>query len=139
MNRGMINHRERAKQLRDFSGLRFGNITPTDIDGLIEYKDKAYVIIEYKFGEAEIPTGQMIALERICDDLQNFKHTILIIARHNQPVEKDIDCANAIAEKYRWRKKWIIIKNLTQEIWTVKKLIDWFLNTNEVINSKGER
>lgn len=139
MNRGVINHRERAKQIRDFSGLRFGNITPTDIDALIEYKDKAYVIIEYKFGEAEVPTGQMIALERICDDLQNFKHTILIIARHNQPVEQDIDGANAIVEKYRWRKKWIVIKNITQETWKVKKLIDWFLNTNEVVNSKGEK
>ena len=139
MNRGVINHRERAKQIRDFSGLRFGNITPTDIDALIEYKDKAYVIIEYKFGEAEVPTGQMIALERICDDLQNFKHTILIIARHNQSVEQDIDGANAIVEKYRWRKKWIVIKNITQETWKVKKLIDWFLNTNEVINSKGEK
>jgi len=137
--RGATTYKARAAQGRDFTGLRYGNITPTDIDALIEYKDKAYVIIEYKFREAEVPTGQMMALERMCDDLQNFKHTILIIARHNQPVEQDIDGANAIVEKYRWRKKWIVIKNITQETWKVKKLIDWFLNTNEVINSKGEK
>lgn len=134
--RGAITYRDRASQIRDYSGLRYGNITPTDIDGLIEYKDKAYVIIEYKYADADVPNGQIIALTRLCDDLQNYKHTILIIARHNSPIGKDIDGAQAVVEKYRWRKNWIVIKNITKELWSVKRLIDWFLNTNEVINSK---
>ena len=40
-NRGVIQNRDRKKQIIDFSGLKYGKITPTDIDGLIEYKDKA--------------------------------------------------------------------------------------------------
>ena len=38
--RGATTYKERAKQGRDFTGLRYGNITPTDIDGLIEYHGK---------------------------------------------------------------------------------------------------
>lgn len=125
--RGEINFRSRAKQLRDFSGLRYGNITPTDIDGLIEYKDKAYIIMEAKFGDTVLPKGQELALERLCDDLQKTKATLLIVARHDQNVEKDIDFANCIVEKYRFKKEWTIIKTKTTRNWTVRSLIDKFL------------
>jgi len=133
MNRGIINNKGRARQLRDFSGLRYGNITPTDIDALIEYKDRAYVIVEFKFGEADVPTGQMIALTRLCDDLQNYKHTILIIARHDYPIEQDINAANSVVEKYRWMKKWNDMRN---NPYTVRKLIDWFLESDNVKSSE---
>jgi hypothetical protein len=132
MERGVIEHRERAKQLRDFSGLRYGNITPTDIDGLIEYKDIAYVIFETKYGNAEVPRGQMIALERLCDDLQNYKHTMVIISSHNHPVNEDIDLANSIVSQYRWQKKWVSMKD---NKYTVKALVDWFLNSDNVKSS----
>lgn len=132
MERGVINNKDRARQLRDFSGLRYGNITPTDIDGLIEYKDIAYVIFETKFGSAEVPRGQMIALERLCDDLQNYKHTIVIISSHNHPVTEEIDLANSIVTQYRWRKKWVDMKD---NPYTVKMLVDWFLNSDNVKSS----
>lgn len=132
--RGEIDNRERAKQLRNFSGLRYGNITPTDIDGLIEYKNIAYVIIETKFGDAQLPLGQLIALERLCDDLQNYKHTILIISKHNHPVTEDIDLANSIVIKYRWMRKWIEMCN---NPYTVRKLIDWFFESENVKSSKA--
>jgi hypothetical protein len=131
--RGEIDNRERAKQLRNFGGLRYGNITPTDIDGLIEYKNIAYVIIETKFGDTQLPLGQSIALERLCDDLQNYKHTILIISKHNHPVNEDIDLANSIVVKYRWMKKWIDMCNSS---YTVRKLVDWFLESDNVKSSK---
>jgi hypothetical protein len=132
MERGVINNKDRARQLRDFSGLRYGNITPTDIDGLIEYKDIAYVIFETKFGSAEVPRGQMIAIERLCDDLQNYKHTIVIISSHNHPVTEEIDLANSIVTQYRWRKKWVDMKD---NPYTVKMLVDWFLNSDNVKSS----
>lgn len=132
MERGVINNKDRARQLRDFSGLRYGNITPTDIDGLIEYKDIAYVIFETKLGSAEVPRGQMIALERLCDDLQNYKHTIVIISSHNHPVTEEIDLANSIVTQYRWRKKWVDMKD---NPYTVKMLVDWFLNSDNVKSS----
>jgi len=46
--RGVIKYRGRARQIIDFRGLTYGNITPTDIDGLIEYKDKCILLIEIK-------------------------------------------------------------------------------------------
>ena len=46
--RGKIGNRRRALQIRDFTGLRWGNITPTDIDALIDFGDKVFVFIEVK-------------------------------------------------------------------------------------------
>lgn len=64
-----INNRERMRQIIDYDGLRYDTITPTDVDGLIEYKGKAYAIIEMKHGSKEVPKGQLIALERMAQDL----------------------------------------------------------------------
>lgn len=125
MLRGSIAYRERAKQLRDFSGLQFGKITPTDIDGLIEYHNKCYVIIETKYVTAEIPFGQMLALQRLCDDLQKAKPTLLIIARHHTEVDKDIDFAKCDIEKYRYRAKWGTVET------NVKDLVEKFFKKIE--------
>jgi glycerophosphoryl diester phosphodiesterase len=102
--RGVIRNREYGTQVRDFSGLRFGKITPTDIDGLIEYQNKGYVFIETKYKDAKLPRGQELALERLCDDLQNTKPTLLIIASHE--TEGDIDVAETIVARYRFKGEW---------------------------------
>jgi hypothetical protein len=133
MQRGIIRKRDAARQIRDFSGMRFGTITPTDIDGLIEYHGKAYVIIETKFGDTDVPIGQFKALERMCDDLQKVKPTLFIIARHNCPPEQDIDFSKCIVEKYRWRGEWVVIKNKTQAIWTTRQVVLIFLKNQGYI------
>jgi len=124
-DRGVIEHRARAQQIRDFSGLRYGNITPTDIDGLIEYQNIAYVIIETKFGDAELPKGQNLALERIGDALGKHKHVIVIISTHNHPIEEDIDLAKTIVKRVRWHCKWIDMNKSH----TVREVIDRFINS----------
>lgn len=64
-----IQNPERMKQLIDFKGLGLdGGIYPTDIDGLIEYHDKEYIIIEVKHGNAKVPVGQRVAMQRMVDD-----------------------------------------------------------------------
>lgn len=110
-NRGKIIHRERASQLRDYRGLRFGNITPTDIDGFIEYHNKAYVLYELKLENAEVPYGQRLALERLTNDLEKVgKPTLCIIASHDvHDCSKDIDVANASVIEYRLKGKWTLI------------------------------
>lgn len=65
--RGVIRNLQYARQRADFSGLRFGTITPMDIDGLIEFEGKCCVFMETKHGQADLPTGQRLALERNCD------------------------------------------------------------------------
>ena len=121
--RGEIYHRARAKQLRDYSGLRFGNITPTDIDGLIEYHGKAFIIIELKYNDAPIFFGQMLALERLTDDLG--KPAICIIANHNiANPEQDVDVATCLVSQYRFKGVW----RLPKKERTVKEIITLFLD-----------
>lgn len=56
----------RMRQLIDFTGLELeGGIYPTDIDGLIEYHDQEYILIEVKYGKAKVPFGQRLAIERM--------------------------------------------------------------------------
>ena len=83
MERGKFQHIERAKQLISFQGLNIGKITPTDIDGVIEYKDKAYIFIEVKYKNKELPFGQQLALERLVDDTSANKKSIAIVCEHN--------------------------------------------------------
>jgi hypothetical protein len=106
VNRGGINYPDRAVQLRDFTHLRFGNITPTDLDAIIEYKNERWVIIEMKLESAPVPYGQCLALERLCDDLQKVKPAIMIIARHNTPASQPVDYAAARVDRYRFENKY---------------------------------
>lgn len=111
--RGKIHSPARARQLRDFSGLLIGTITPTDIDGLIEYHNIAYIIIEAKHRDKEMDYGQNLAFERLCDDLEKSgKKTILIIARHDvDDPNIDIDMANTKVVKFRRDNSWLGLGN----------------------------
>ena len=130
-NRGLINNRARAKQLRDYSGLRFGNITPTDLDGVIEYHNKAYLILELKYEDPELYLGQRLALERITDDLEYRKPTLCIIASHYQHnPSKDIDAANASVTEYRLKGEWIKISQ--DSTITTRNIMDLFLEDLDI-------
>ena len=80
-----IKYEERLKQIVSFDDMIYnGNIRPTDIDGLIEFHDKAYIIFDVKSGSAVVPFGQKLALERmVCDWRQARKEAIGIICEHN--------------------------------------------------------
>jgi len=122
--RGKIRNRRRAAQIRDFSGLRWENITPTDIDGLVEYHNVCYVFYETKLEDKEMDFGQKLALERLNDDLSKSKPCITIISTHNTPIEEDICVANTQVTEYRYKGKWIPIEFYT----TTKELADRFIN-----------
>ena len=109
--RGEIGNRELASQIRSFRGLRFNNITPTDIDGLIEYKKKGYILFELKRTGAILPDGQRWAIERMVDDLNKTKPSIGLIAEHDNKPPEDIDAANSIVKEYRYEGSWHLYKN----------------------------
>jgi len=109
MNRGKIRNEKYAKQLRDFNGLKFGNITPTDIDGFIDFKNKVFIFLEFKYSDSEIPFGQKLALERLCDTC-SLKNAYVIICSHNNKADEQIDTANSIVKEVRFLKKWNIVK-----------------------------
>lgn len=100
-NRGKIQFRGRARQIIDFSGMRFGNITPTDIDGFFERRDEIFIFYEFKYGGVSMPQGQELALKRTIDAIAaSGRKAALFVCSHDvDDVEKDIDAANA---KVRW-------------------------------------
>lgn len=105
--RGKIRNRDARKQIIDYSGLRYNNITPTDVDGMIEYKGKAFIFYEFKYGDAPMPRGQMIALTRIVDAIQKGgTPAALILCNHSNPFTEDIDAANAIVRSIYWNGSW---------------------------------
>jgi hypothetical protein len=63
---GVIRNKARASQIFNFSGLiRRRNITPTDIDGLIDYSGRAFIYFEGKVENNRLQIGQKSALEAV--------------------------------------------------------------------------
>ena len=80
----LIRNPLRASQVLDFTGILPPPLAPTDIDGLVEWKDKAYVIIECKHGDKEMSLGQKIAIERMTKDFSKAgKRAVAIVVEHN--------------------------------------------------------
>jgi len=106
-DRGKIRNREAAKQLKDFSGLRFGKITPTDIDGFVDFQNKAFVIFEIKHGTATMPYGQRLGYERLADACEKSGiRTLVIVANHNIDAPNDIDVSVLPVTQIRFKQKW---------------------------------
>ncbi len=124
-DRGKIKNRDRARQLVDFQELRWGKITPTDLDGFIDFGNNAFVCIEYKYQNAPIGYGQGLAFERLVNLMDAMgKPCILIHATHEQhDPDKDIDGANAIVAQTYYKGKWNPDGKRT-----VKQVVDYFLD-----------
>jgi hypothetical protein len=125
-NRGTIQNRERARQIIDFHGLKIRNITPTDIDGFIEYQDKAMIFLEFKYLDADLPYGQRLALERLIDNIDKAgKEAVLFVCEHNTTnCDKDVIAENAIVRSFYYKKRWY----KPREKSTVKQKINSFIS-----------
>lgn len=106
--RGQIRLKARRRQILDFSGLRYGNITPTDLDGLIEYQDRAFVFYEYKYQGADMSQGQKKALTRLVDCIQKSgRPSVLFLCRHEVPdCESDVTASETIVHSLYYCGKW---------------------------------
>ena len=123
--RGLIQNRDRKKQIIDFSQLRYESITPTDLDGFIEYRNKLFVLYEYKYKkERSMSKGQYKALVRLIDAVQRGGlDAALFLVKHDQEnPEKDIDGANSIVDRYYYKGKWNYNVNRT-----AKQVTDSFM------------
>lgn len=119
-----INNKERMRQIIDYDGLRYDTITPTDIDGLVEYKGKAYAIIEMKHRNKEVPKGQLIALERMAKDLsaQGKLVTIFVCEHYVDNPERDVIAAKSIVRMCWFNGVWRIDMRKT-----LKERLDAFI------------
>ncbi len=120
--RGEIYNLSRAAQLIDFSGLRFGNITPTDIDGLIDFGNAVFVFLEYKRGDNKMPGGQRLALQRLAD--RKDKPTFVLVGRHEN-ASGYINGAAAILTEYYFNGRWRPARGRM----TIKECCDWIERT----------
>jgi len=120
---GKIRYPARAFQHIDFSGIRYGNATPSNVDGVLELEGKLFVILEYKHESAQaMSKGQRMMIERITDGLDSGgKYAIAVIGTHSSPVGKEIDGANSKAVEVRWKGEW---KSMDDKNFTVKDCID---------------
>lgn len=123
VERGVIRERGFKNQVADMSGLRWGNITPTDLDAFLDFGDRLFVLIEGKFCGARIQEGQLKAIERLCDAAHcpPRRHSFAIIADHSAPDSQDIDFASMTVRTIRQNRKWTFPM---QKGLTVKAAID---------------
>lgn len=84
IERGVYVYKDRGCQALRFDGMIYQNITPTDIDGLMELHNKAWIVFEAKHRNANCKYGQKLALERFCADVTNAgKHCLVMIVEHD--------------------------------------------------------
>ena len=105
-NNDPFRNRKQAARLRNFSGMRFGSMMLTDIDGYLEYHHHCHVFVETKYKDSKLPLGQRIAYERLCDDLQTVRPTIVVVSSHEAEADEDIDVANTTVSEYRLNGHW---------------------------------
>ncbi len=120
--RGKIRNAEYAQILRDFSKLRWGAITPTDIDGFLDFGNRAFVFIEAKHKGAVLSGGQKLALERLVDACA--VPAILLIAQHETKPGEVIEMSICLVLSYRLKRKWRVPRRNT----TVRQAVDDFLS-----------
>lgn len=91
----MILNRDRMKQIVDFSNLKVGGFTPTDIDFVMEKNNKWWVFGEVKVKGTPITKGQDILYQRLCDNYLKLRIPCMyILTHHNIPVNEIIDVGN---------------------------------------------
>lgn len=124
---------DRFYQPIDFSGIRIGNILPSDIDLIcecgekftIEFKNKAWIFIELKYRNSEFTTGQSLTYQRLAQDLSKLKPTVSVVAEHSVDNPKaPINAAICTIRQFCFGREWKIPKKTI----TLKAFIDWFIS-----------
>lgn len=121
--RGQIRYRNRKLQVNDLSGLRYGNVTGTDIEVAMERQNRGFLFVDVKLKDKELDYGQRLFYERLCDNLSRVKPCVLIIAEHTTLPSEDIDVAICEVRQIRYGGKWI---DLQDQRPTVRELADRF-------------
>jgi hypothetical protein len=123
-----LKNREQFSQIVSFHSMTYGKLSPTDFDAFIEFNDKLFIIIETKYLNAQMPLGQRLALERICDAIyESGKIATVLVTSHDTPKDEDIDLGNTTLTKIRWEKKWVEIKSGEKLNDVVNKLKDKYI------------
>ena len=104
----LIEHRERKRQVIAFEDLQFGSIAPMDIDGCIEYKDRAVVFMEYKLKGASMPQGQRLCLERLANDVEKAGRVSMVLLCEHEVIDpmEDVNAGRAMVKAVYYKGQW---------------------------------
>ena len=116
--RGTFQNEDYAKQIVSFKGMIFEgrtgryNITPTDIDGVIQLdKEDCAILFELKH-QGGAACGQKTACEWIVDRIRMAgSNGIFLIAEHNTKYPETIIAKDAIVTNVYWNGKWLKPQN----------------------------
>jgi hypothetical protein len=123
-----IKFEARKQQIIDFDNLVYGkNISFTDIDGIMELKNKGRFFFEIKYGDAEVLLGQRLTLQRLVDDAGTAgKEAIAVIANHYiHDTNKRVLASDCIVKEYyhSTKRTWVVTEKDTK----VKVYVDKFV------------
>ena len=120
--RGVIQNRAAAERISDFSGLRWGKITPTDIDLFLDFQNKVFVVGEGKTEGLELKYGQKLALTRLTDACKRVGSALLLVWDVPRDLVGDIPTHSMVVRISYLDGKW----NNEYAGVTVKHAIDMF-------------
>ncbi len=123
-NRGEFKGAKRASQLIKFEGMRWNNITPTDIDLAIEARG-AYVFGEFKLEGKSLELGQRLALENIAKDIKPSP-CLMFVAEHKTNWQESIIAKECNVVECRWNGR-LLTEIQLSKINNVKHVVDAFL------------
>lgn len=129
--RGTFQNKEYAKQLVSFEGMKFEgrngqlNVTPTDIDGLIQLDTlNCFVFFELKHSGG-VPKGQRDALRKLVDTAdKGGANSIAFVAIHNTEYPENIIAKDAKVESFYYEGRWYRLEGLSK---TLYELINSYL------------
>jgi len=122
IDRGKIINPSYSNQVIDYSDMKLGKITPTNIDGYMDIRGKGHWFYEAKYGDSKPRRGQALAFERLADATAPF--SVYIIGSHDCPSTASIMASETKVTDVRFLKKWI----QPSENITTRELTERFLN-----------
>ena len=123
--RGTFKNKKKAKRIHDFRGLRWDNITPTDIDLCLDFQDTSFVFGEGKTRGASWEHGQRLALTRVVDACAKGGRRAVLLLWEDPPGYDDVVVKNQIVKESYRNEKWNCHGYVDL---TMKQAIDKFLN-----------
>ena len=126
----LIRNEKQIKQVIDFTGLQNGKIHPSDIDAVLEFDNEILILIEVKYKNSEIPTGQQLLLERLCDSWHTNKSIVLYVEHNHSNDNENIPLDKCFIKKIYYKEEWkeknkdklLDFLNKLGEFWHCKKL-----------------
>ena len=129
--RGRILFKDRKRQIFTFENMQYGSITPTDIDGSMDYHGDVFWFAEFKHRDAPMKDGQRKHLEYLVERLSEAGcEAIAMIATHDiDDPHDDVDADLCLVREEFYNGKWHKMASGVHR--TVKEATDNFLRNAE--------